>query len=208
MERETACCEESVSWADIAQTCYFLAACLNVVLDKTRVTELMESAQAAADADDRYDAMLRYLNERSSCPVDKVIEELVVDWTFLFRGIDQQGGPKPPYAGAWLAYDGVGVSTMLKINQYYLKAGLSVSDTGFNRLDYLGIQCEFIGHLATRIAEGDEESREVMASFMDEFIFTWLDAYVEKALSCGKTDFWKGYLELLTSSLKEIRSFM
>ena len=201
---------EKALWRDVADTFAFLAQIVNTAPTEASVAELMD-AVLVADVDDAaggYGAMKRYAEDRAEEPITDVARELGVDWTLLFRGMSSQDGLKPPYAGAWLSSDGVGIEEMCAVNACYAQAGLGAGETTANRHDYLGVELEFAGRLAQRIAEGDPGASELLTSFVDRYLLSWFDSYAADAARLGRTSFWGGYLDLVGASLREVRALL
>lgn len=143
------------------------------------------------------------------CPEEQVVQDLAVDWTLAFRGVNPGTGPCPPYAGAWLAADAVGVDVMMAINSRYVEKGLGVGGGKLNRMDYLGVELEFVAYLLEQCAAVvASEQRCAMAAeaatFVDEYILSWLPRYRADVEAKCKTEFWKGYLELLEVALQDV----
>lgn len=202
--------ESSRLWGQIAATYAFLSQVANTAPSKESVADLMDAVHvASSDKDARgVGGMKRYVDERADVPLEQVVQELAVDWTLLFRGINRQTGPKPPYAGVWLSGDGVGVAEMCSVNRHYVEAGLGAGGTAGNRLDYFGIELEFVARMARRITEGDAQAPSLLAAFLDTSLLPWFGSFVQEAKEKGSTMFWKGYLELAEDSLDELRALL
>lgn len=209
-------------WGDVAETFAFLSHLANNVPTESSVPELMDAVRAAArgasctdgEADvevaqpEGMTMMAAYACEHEGDRLEDLVRELAVDWTLVFRGMSPQNGPTPPYAGVWLGNDGVGVKEMFEVNRQYTAVGLGAGSMAHNRFDYLGIELEFVSHMARRVAEGDAEARSRIANFIDAYLLSWIDRFVAQVDEKAKTDFWKGYLRLVSSSLKETRELL
>lgn len=202
--------DEKTSWECVATTFAFLAQVANSAPDEASAGELLDAVRAADGivGSSGYGAMKRYADDCANAPLADVARELGVDWTMLFRGMSRQSGPKPPYAGAWLSFDGVGVEEMCAVNACYVEAGFGSGATAANRHDYFGVELEFVGRLAQRIAKGDVQAPAQLASFIDRHLLSWFDLFVEDARAKGTTAFWAGYLDLVSASLHEVRALV
>lgn len=163
--------------------------------------------------------MVAYFEQCEGRPMDETVQELGIDWTLAFRGVNPAEGPRPPYAGAWLAEDGVGVEVMMEVNSHYVARGLGHGSERLNRLDYLAAEVEFVARLIAECAQvgaaneagaaGAAEQRQALAveivEFEDEYLLSWLPRYRAAVEETCKTEFWKGYLELLEAFLRDIR---
>lgn len=78
-------------------------------------------------------------------------------------------------------------------------------------MDYLGVLLEFVSILSNRAAQEAElgnlaavESLRVeILNFLENYISPWLNTFIDQALEYAKTDFFKGYLGMLSESIKE-----
>lgn len=199
-------CEGELAWNEVSDTIAMLAQMVNVVPDKTWVPSLVEAVNALDDAAPGCARMKAYLAEHAHDSLDELVQSLAVDWTLAFRGMNPANGPRPPYAGAWIADDGTGVELMLAINSRYVEEGLGSSGSHLNRYDYLGVELEFVAHLVGKLAE--DESDELAArivEFEDKFILSWFSKFQEQVEERCKIEFWKGYLELVAAVLADLR---
>lgn len=197
-------------WEGISATFAFLAQVANNAPNEASVRELLEAVRAADENEvaDGYRTMKQYAHACADRELAEVTRELGVDWTTVFRGMNRQGGPKPPYAGAWLSSDGVGVEEMCAVNACYVEAGLGAGTTAANRHDYFGIELEFVGRLAQRIAGGDAAAADQLASFLDRYLLSWFGSFADDVEAKGTTSFWKGYSDLVEASLRDVRALL
>ena len=196
----------SVAWGSLADTLDMLAQMMNTVPDERWTPSLIDAVGTLDEAAPGCARMKRYLAEHAADPLEDVVRDLAVDWTLAFRGTNPALGPKPPYAGAWLADDGTGVQMMLTINSCYVEAGLKSSGNHLNRYDYLGVELEFLAHLMRGIdGDGSDDAAGRIVDFEDRYILSWLPRYCEHVEQCCKTEFGKGYLELVLAVLSDIR---
>lgn len=83
--------------------------------------------------------------------------------------------------------------------------GLTPSPDATERLDYIGVELDFMRELALREAAAWESDTpepaakllEAQHAFMTEHLGEWPSAFVEKALEWVKTDFYKSHLLML-----------
>ncbi len=196
------------SWQNVANALSFIAGILNNCPDVNIVGQLYKSSTSNFDFGEGHKLINKYLTSRRLISTKMTAEELAADWARIFRGISGSSGCKPPYAGVYIASDGIGIDTMLEINNFYLEFGLGIdSDSNqHDRTDYLGTELEFLSILAGMIAEDDEADRA--KAYLDEFtecyIISWLANYVEEAKGYAKTDFFKGFLIMLNDVLEEL----
>ncbi len=196
-----------IGWGEVSETLAMLAQIINQVPDSSWVPSLVETVGLLDEDAPGCARMKKYLDEHAGDSLEELVEDLAVDWTLAFRGMNPAHGPRPPYAGAWLSNDGTGVELMLAINSHYVEEGLGASGNHFNRYDYLGVELEFMAYLIKRYAdEGTEELACRIVDFENRFILSWLSRFQEQVEDRCRIEFWKGYLELVDAVLNDIRS--
>ncbi len=192
------------------------------------VTLMLEALvnDAATDADIVTGASLMraYLNQTRSEDLSKLTENLGVDRTRLYRGVSPTYGPPPPYEMVW-SKTWQDIRLLEALARIYHEAGMTPSPEMHERLDYVGVELDFMRELALREAAAWEsntpatvsELLEAQHAFMMEHLGEWPSVFVEKALEWAKTDFYKGHLLMLrgfianeqqelTSLAKELRA--
>lgn len=200
---------DNLIYGSLADTLQMLSGIINNVPDAAWVPSLAETVGSLDAQAPGCGRMQAFLEQHSNDSLEDLVQCLAVDWTLAFRGMNPGRGPKPPYAGAWMADDGTGVELMLAINSCYAAEGLGSSGSHLNRYDYLGVQLEFLAHLFRKAAaaeseEAQEAALESAASFRNRYILPWLPSYREQVEERCHTDFWKGYLELVEAVLDDI----
>lgn len=205
-----------IAWQTISDAFAFLAAILNNPPNEEMIAELRKRSHEVElplqKESGSYHLIAGYLNNSKYKPAATLAQELLVEWTRLFRGISPVYGPQPPYAGVYSSEDGVGVNTIMAITQMYSAHGLGIREDKHNRMDYLGTQLDFISILTKRAAqeaksgnlEAEEAIRTDILDFLQNYLLPWVDEYVDKAREYAKTDFFTGYLVLLCESLNEL----
>lgn len=202
--------EQPLSFEGVSNTLRALARLIGCPPDAKQIQAFADTMGAMAADAPGCDRMTAYFQQQAERPLDELSQELGVDWTLAFRGVNPAEGPRPPYAGAWLAEDGVGVEIMMEVNACYVERGLGHGPERLNRLDYLSAEIEFIAYLVDEYAaaETEEQQRDTadeIVAFEDEYILSWLPRYRADVEACCKTAFWKGYLELLEAFLADLR---
>ena len=205
-----------IAWQTISNAFAFLATILNNQPNEEMIVELRkiynEEELPLQKGGGSYHLIAGYLND-SNKPTATLAQELSVEWTRLFRGISPVYGPKPPYAGVYNSEDGVGVNTIMAITQMYSAHGLGIREDKHNRMDYLGIQLDFISILSKRAAQeaksgnlaAEKAIRTDILDFLQKYLLPWVNKFVDKAREYAKTNFFRGYLVLLSESLNELK---
>ncbi len=188
--------------------------------DVTLMLEALVNDEAAeADIVTGASLMRDYLNQTRGVETAELSQALGVDRTRLYRGVSPTYGPPPPYEMVWskMWQD---ISLLQTLARTYREMGLAPSPDAAERLDYIGVELDFMRELALREAAAWESDTpataakllEAQHAFMTEHLGGWPSAFVEKALEWAKTDFYKGHLLMLrgfvTSEQQELASLV
>ena len=172
---------------------------------------ILEVEQAGPELEEGLAQMVAYIQNTDGQSEAQVVQELAVDWTRLFRGVQPGYGPPPPYETEYRggAYDPS--QALQRLMYEYAAAGARIDARAGNRPDYLGLELAFLSFLASREAEacqaGDPFQAEEFARAAQIFICrhpgAWVDSFCEKAITEARTAFYRGYLLVLKSVLHE-----
>ena len=155
--------------------------------------------------------MLNHVRASSELNVNDLSNELGVDRTRLYRGISPSYGPPPPYEAVWTKKSPSVTAVLQAIAGIYKEDGMAISPDAKDRLDYVGVELDYLYQLATREAAswdlGDEEKARQLLDrqniFLHEHLGDWLPAFVDKALPMAQTDFYRGHLIMLRGLVAE-----
>ena len=137
-------------------------------------------------------------------------EKLGVDRTRAYRGLSPNYSPPPPYEMVW-SQKWHEISLLTELARIYREQGLGPSTEVIDRLDYAGLELEFIRQLAEREAAawqaGQTETAQALLeqqqAFFDEHLKQWVPSFVDKALEYAQTDFYRGHLLMLRGFIAE-----
>jgi TorA maturation chaperone TorD len=154
--------------------------------------------------------MGKFLQETRDDKPTELSEKLGVDRTRLYRGVSPTYGPPPPYEMVW-SKNWIDVSLLQALASIYRENGLAPSIEIVDRLDYIGLELEFIHTLAMRETEAREAAKTekadallfVQKQFFYEHLVPWVPSFVNKALEDAKTDFYSGHLLMLRGFIGE-----
>ncbi len=172
--------------------------------DFTSVLDSLVNDESLAKGIAQGAALMRdYVNKTRGDQAAKLSEKLGVDRTRLYRGVAPGYGPPPPYESVWSG-SGQGTAVLQAIAAVYREAGLARSPDATERIDYIGVELDFMREMALREAaawesgarDAADQSLKAQYSFMNEHL-QWIPAFVDKALEQVETDFYKGHLLLL-----------
>ncbi len=152
--------------------------------------------------------MRSFLESQRSEPKAKLSEMLGVERTRLYRGVGQAFGPPPPYEMVW-SRQAQGFEVLQAVAAEYRKVGLEPAEDAKDRLDYIGLEMQFLRELALREAatweEGEEQkSQELLTlqhAFLNNHLGSWAPDFIEKALEMAETDFYRGHLKMMRGFL-------
>jgi TorA maturation chaperone TorD len=155
-------------------------------------------------------ALMRdYINRTGSDDVAKLSEKLGVDRTRLYRGVAPGYGPPPPYESVWNG-SGQGTAVLQAIAAIYREAGLARSPDATERIDYIGVELDYMHEMASREAaawasetrDTAHQTLKAQSAFATDHL-GWVLPFVDKALEQAETDFYKGHLQMLRQFVAE-----
>jgi len=154
--------------------------------------------------------MYKFLKETSKETPAELSQKLGVDRTRLYRGLAPTYGPPPPYEMVW-SQKWQDVALLQALAALYRENGLAQSTEIIDRMDYLGVELEFIHALSARETDAWDTGKMENASslfveqrkFFQEHLESWVPGFVEKAFEYVKTDFYHGHLLMLQGFIKE-----
>ncbi len=142
---------------------------------------------------------------------DAELEQILgLDRTYLYRGIAPDVGPPPPYEAVWNSAINDSGELISNLEKLYRVSGFELSDNIRERLDYIGVELDYLLRLVLleeeMLVKGDEINSELnlqQAYFYNEHINKWAPSFIEKALPMVKTDFYRGHLIMLRGQISE-----
>lgn len=176
------------------QSADYILALESLTEDKTRQNDFFTGASL----------MLGYIRSTFSLDVAELAGMLGVERTRLYRGVTPGYSPPPPFEAVWSTNNNVS-EVLQNLSGAYRIAGMTIVAEAKERLDYIGVQLDFLRQLALRevndIQVGDEAgariSLERQATFLSEHLGQWLPLFIDKALEIANNDFYRGHLLML-----------
>ncbi len=150
-------------------------------------------------------AMMRaYLDQTRIQEASELAQSLGVDRTRLYRGLSPTYGPPPPYEMVW-SKTGQDVKLLVTLAGIYREMGLGPSADLIERMDYIGVELDYLRELALHEAAAWESNAsesaakliEAQRTFLHEHLASWVPFFIDKALEQAETDFYKGHLRML-----------
>lgn len=146
--------------------------------------------------------MAEYLEASVGKSDSDLEQELAVDWTRLFRGINPQISPKPPYEGVYIISNKSSGEILQSVIQFYHESGFTIGDEYRDRLDYIGMEFSFLSHLADVEAQAwDLNDIDLALSyqtraqeFINKHLGLWANKFLSIAIDRAKTGFYRGFL--------------
>jgi TorA maturation chaperone TorD len=143
--------------------------------------------------------------------VERVEEDLAVDWTRLFRGVHPGYGPPPPYEGVYTE-EGINQTDVLQsIMHIYHEHSVDLDEKAGNRPDYIGVELDFLRYLNECEAEAREQGEDERAleyqdaekDFLINHLGRWVWKFCDLAIEEAKTDFYRGFIRLTKGVINE-----
>ena len=160
--------------------------------------------------------MEAYLKETKEVDARDLAERLGVERTRLYRGVSPNFGPAPPYEALWVEKAGDLTELLQRISRTYAEGGFALRDDVHERVDYIGIQLDYVEQLVLKeiSARESEDGKGVenvlhhQSTFLQEHLVKWVPRFVSSALGHARLDFYKGHLHLLNGFIEEESEFL
>jgi putative dimethyl sulfoxide reductase chaperone len=158
--------------------------------------------------------MATFVAESGERSDGEVEELLAVDWTRLFRGVRPGYGPPPPYEAVYVTKSASQVEVLQAISELYRRHGAAVDPASANRVDYLGVQFDFLRFLAIEEIEAwrsrDEKQAlyylEAADDFIKKHVVPWAPLYCDRVIADARTHFFRGFARLIKGVLAAAES--
>jgi len=205
--------------AEIARARASLSTFLNVhfialpdagFIQRLRDAEFMSALESLATMDAgelaHGAALMRgFIASTMSTAPDELAQTLGVDRTKLYRGVSPTYGPPPPCEAVWDQRVTDATAALQALAEIYIAAGMGMAADARERVDYIGVELDFLRVLALRELDawqsGDPDdaraSLDHQAAFVHDHLAQWVPAFVERALTDAQTDFYRGHLTML-----------
>jgi putative dimethyl sulfoxide reductase chaperone len=130
-------------------------------------------------------------------------DRLLQEYTRLFRGIQDQLGPPPPFESLYRGQGMMGDLTLAVMHRYQA-AGFADIEPEAGPQDHLGAELRFLSLLCFREAEAwmageDEAARQRIAqqrTFLDEHLLAWLPDYAGRIARESREPFYAAVAKL------------
>jgi TorA maturation chaperone TorD len=175
------------------------------------LAELKQSEEVPLEIAKGAEFMLSFLNSTKDLVPKEMAKSLGLDRTQLYRGISPNIGPSPPYETLWTDNRVDCRDLLKKISRVYHNFGYTPAINTHERLDYIGIELDYFGHLIQkevlhREALDVEAARNIMTLqdvFLRDHLNRWAPEFIRKALTFVRTDFYRGHLHMLNGFIEE-----
>lgn len=153
-----------------------------------------------------------YLSSRQGQAVTDILNELSVDRTRLIRATGRRD-LKAPYEGLYCHRTSAGAA-VLAVRNCYRAAGLLPDEDNPEPPDFLGVELDFMSCLChrehgRRISAGDvTEIVAAQEQFLREHLGSWVGEFCERAENIALTDFYRGFLIVLSAFVYEDRGYL
>jgi TorA maturation chaperone TorD len=154
--------------------------------------------------------MRAYLDSAKDLGDKEIVNRLGMDRTRLYRGVSSHHGPTPPYEALWIGEGGES-SVLQEIAGIYARNGFTVKADLQERLDYIGVQlnymeCLVISEISAREAEDEGLIQKALGqerNFLENHLAKWVPNFVLSALGHAQTDFYRGHLHMIQGFVKQ-----
>ena len=154
-----------------------------------------------------------YIESVKDKDIDKIVDEIAVDRTWLIHGLYREG-PRPPYEMVYYypvrdafarqgdipeAAEKMRIRNMRSLTAIYREAGMTVGENAHQPPDYLGLELVFMEELYKQ-GEGTFEKRK---EFVENHLGRFGVMYADEMIKFARTDFWRGIAFLFKAFLEE-----
>ncbi len=151
------------------------------------------------------------LLERGPRPLEDICLSVAVEYTRYFRGIGRMDNPPPPYETLYRSFDaGEDNAFLLQLTEFYQQAQAAMQAENAERVDYLGIELDFMRLLCeeeNRAADRDDTTQaghfsQLQERFLHEHLLVWAPGLCESLISQTVAGFYHGVAQLLLGFLE------
>jgi len=145
--------------------------------------------------------------------LDGLSGRLLMEYTRLFRGIQDQLGPPPPFESIYRGQDLMGDLTLAVLHRYQA-AGFAEIEPEAGPQDHLGAELRFLALLCFREAEswrlGEEDAAQQRiaqaCAFLDEHLLVWLPGYAGRIARESREPFYAAAARLTLDHAEVVRA--
>ena len=140
-------------------------------------------------------------------------QQLMVEYTRLFRGIKEGFGPPPPFESLYRG-EGLMSNTAQSARAHYLEAGFGEIVPEAGPQDHLGAELRFLSLLCYREAEGWQAGdpdqaltrRDAQMRFLEQHLMGWLPDYVRRIGVENQQPFYRAVVDLTLAFAKQVEA--
>jgi TorA maturation chaperone TorD len=143
--------------------------------------------------------------------IEEICSYLAVEHTRLLRGVSREYGPPPPYESLYRSSEiSSETSILVQIAEYYRQAQVKLPECGSDRIDYLGLELDFMRLLCEEESrcweQGDRNAAEgffqLSQRFLKEHLLAWVPIYCSSIIKHQEPGFYQGVARLLRGFLE------
>ncbi|MDZ7754745.1 MAG: molecular chaperone TorD family protein [Gammaproteobacteria bacterium] len=198
--------------AERAKGWWFLARFYDTRPDNAFIAELRSAfvgAGEALGADEL--ALWRCIDAGNPAPED----DLLPEYTRLFRGIAEHYGPPPPYESLYRGATAMG-DVAMAVAKSYAASGLDGLAGDNGPPDHLATELRFLSLLSHREmaawdAGDDDGARQALRqqrAFLDHHLLTWLPDYADTIAGAARSPFYPAVVRLTAGLATDMRETM
>jgi TorA maturation chaperone TorD len=171
---------------------------------------VLPDASSEADVTDVLDKAWQALSIAASPSRLVSLDQLGVEFTRLFAGVQEGMGPPPPFESVWREDRLIGESTLAVIKAY-VEAGFADIEPEAGPQDHIGVELKFLSLLALREAEAwksgnDEMARKRVAQqqkFLQQHLGLWAPRWADSIIEQSREPLYAALAGLLKAGLAE-----
>lgn len=162
----------------------------------------------------------KFIRSSKNIPEEKIIEDLSVEFTRLFRGIKVGYSPPPPYESIYMGEGKIMGDTTSEIMEIYEEAGIGMMELFEGPPDYIGTELKFSSLICFKESEAwgknqyDESLKflNIEFKFLNNHACRWIPNFCSLMEKEAKSEFYKGIAGLtkafLTMDRKQVQTVL
>lgn len=182
-------------------------------LDRIKSKEYQDSLYALKALKDKKitkgaDLLLAYIKKVKEGSEEEILEAIAVDRTRIIR-IPNMVGLRAPYESQYVKKKSAN-AIMLDLKKFYQEAGFAPPNCD-DSLDFLGVELDFLNLLNRKIIATPSDAGKYLnlqKRFITEHLGKWIDDYTQSAEEHTETDFYKGWLHLISGFIQLDREYL
>jgi TorA maturation chaperone TorD len=173
------------------------------------LSPLANTEAAPEDLINGLETLKAYTTSSRSEETTRILQDIAVERTRLFRGIKPGYGPPPPYESVYATGTDLGSNARKRVLEIYAEIGVNLMEMCKEEPDYIGLELDFMRILCQKEAEAWKiQDAEVVVDFLgreyrfvNEHLVTWVPRFCDTVLERTKLGFYRALAQIIKGTL-------